>query len=121
MVERFVELSHRILDAIVQRDAATLDSVFDEEFVALAPAGGRQRKREFISAVIDAPFEILGASFESLEVEVVDDRTAIVAGIQRAEVRLPTGAHVVSRCAFTDLFVRRGEDWRIRMAQSVDL
>jgi hypothetical protein len=71
--------------------------------------------------VVDAPFQILGASFESLEVEAVDDRTAVVTGIQRAEVRLPTGEHVVSRTAFTDLFVRRGDDWRIRVVQSVDL
>jgi ketosteroid isomerase-like protein len=120
-VEEFVRLSHRILDAIVHRDAATLDALFDDEFVAFAPAGGRQRKQEFIDAVVDAPFHILDASFESLEVEVVDDRTAVVVGIQRAEVRLPTGEHVVSRGAFTDLFVRRGQEWRVRVVQSVDL
>jgi hypothetical protein len=120
-VEDLARLSHRILDAIVQRDAATLDAVFDDEFVAVAPAGGRQRKQEFISAIVDAPFHVLSASFESLEVEIVDDRTAVVIGIQRAEVRLPTGEHVVSRSAFTDLFVRRGNEWRVRVVQSVDL
>jgi hypothetical protein len=120
-VEDFVGLSHRILDAIVQRDTPTLDAVFDDEFVALAAAGGRQRKQEFIRAIVDAPFHILGASLESLEVEAVDDRTVIVAGIQRAEVRLPTGETVVARTAFTDLFVRRGEQWRIRVAQAADL
>jgi hypothetical protein len=120
-VEDFAALSHRILDAIVQRDTPTLDALFDDEFVALAAAGGRQRKPEFIRAVVDAPFHILGASLESLEVEAVDDRTVIVAGIQRAEVRLPTGETVVARTAFTDLFVRRGEQWRIRVAQAADL
>ena len=120
-MEEFVRLSHRILDAIVQRDAVTLDAAFDDEFVAVAPAGGRQRKQEFINAIVDAPFHILGASFESLEVEVVDDRIVVVVGIQRADVQLPTGEHVVSRCAFTDLFVRRGKEWRVRVVQSVDL
>ena len=120
-MDDFVKLSHRILDAIVQRDAVTLDALFDDELVALAAAGGRQRKPEFISAVVDAPFHILGASFESLEVEVVDERTAVVVGIQRADVRLPTGETVVSRVAFTDLFVRRGDAWRIRVVQSADL
>jgi hypothetical protein len=120
-VDELVKLSHRILEAIVQRDAATLDAVLDDGFVALAPAGGRQQKQEFISAIVEAPFHIHGASFESLEMEVVDDRTAVVIGIQRAEVRLPTGETVVSRVAFNDLFVRRGEGWRIRVVQSVDL
>jgi hypothetical protein len=120
-VEEFVRLSHRILDAIVRRDAVTLDVLFDDEFVAVAPAGGRQGKQAFINAIADAPFHILGASFESLEVEVVDDRTAVVVGIQRADVQLPTGENVVSRCAFTDVFVRRDNEWRIRVVQSVDL
>jgi hypothetical protein len=121
LVEDLARLSHRILDAIVQRDAVTLDAVFDDEFVAVAPAGGRQRKQEFITAIVDAPFHILGASFESLDVEVVDDRTAVVVGIQHSDVRLPTGENVVSRCAFTDLFVRRGNEWRVRVVHSVDL
>lgn len=120
-MEDFVALSHRILDAIVHRDTSSLDALFDDEFVALAAAGGRQRKQEFIEAIVGMNFEILGASFESLEVEVVDERTAIVVGIQRAEVRLPTGETVVSRTAFTDLFMRRGDQWRIRVAQSADL
>lgn len=121
VVEVFVRLSHRILDAIVQRDAVTLDVMFDDDLVVMAQAGGRLRKAEFISAIVDAPFHIVDASFESLEVEAVDDRTAVVVGIQRAEVQLPTGEQVVSRAAFTDLFVRRGDDWRIRVVYSVDL
>lgn len=120
-MEDFVALSHRILDAIVHRDIPALDALFDDEFVALAVAGGRQRKQEFISAIVGMPFEILAASFESLEVEVIDERTAVAAGIQRAEVRLPTGETIISRTAFTDLFIRRGDKWRIRLAQSVDL
>jgi ketosteroid isomerase-like protein len=120
-VKELARLSHRILDAIVGRDAVTLDVMFDDDFVAMAPAGGRQAKQEFINAFVDAPFHILGASFETLEVEVIDDRTAVVLGIQRAEVQLPTGENVVSRVAFTDVFVRRGDGWRIRVVQSIDL
>ena len=124
-MEDFVKLSQRVLDAIISRDPVLLDVLFDDEFVALAPAGGRQRKQQFINTVVDAPFQILGGSFESLEVELVDDNTAIVTGIQHVDVQLPTGEEVVSRCAFTDLFVRRdgedGDEWRVRVVQSVDL
>jgi uncharacterized protein (TIGR02145 family) len=63
-VEDFARLSHRILDAIVHRDAVTLDAVFDDELVAVAPAGGRQRKHEFMLIHLAATIALIiaGAS-----------------------------------------------------------
>ncbi len=119
-VDEFTRVSHVILDAIVTRNARTLDACLADDFVSLAPGGGRQRKHEFIQAITEAAFDVTSASFEGLEIETFGD-VAVVVGIQRAEVRLPSGVQVTSRAAFTDVFVRQGGGWRLRVAQATDL
>jgi hypothetical protein len=48
------------------------------------------------------------------------DRTAVVAGVQRARVRLPDDGLVEGRSAFTDVFVLGPSGWRLRVATSAD-
>jgi Domain of unknown function (DUF4440) len=49
------------------------------------------------------------------------DQTAVVCGVQRAQVRLPAGERVEGRTAFTDVFVRVADGWRLRLATSAEL
>ncbi len=65
-------------------------------------------------------FQIERLWFESLSVEQFDE-TAVVCGVQRAQVRLPAGDRVEGRTAFTDVFVRAADGWRLRLATSAEL
>lgn len=118
--DEIARLSHVILDAIVARDARTLDAWLDDDFVSLSAAGGRQHRREFIRAIAEASYTVIAASFEALEIELFD-QVAVVVGIQRAEALLPDGARVTSRGAFTDVFVHKETGWRLRVAESTEL
>lgn len=118
--EDLVRVSERLLTAIVGREAAVLEEMLDPEFAHFDAAGTRTERREFIAQVLASEFTVLDAGFETLAVDVVGD-FAVVNGVQRAEVSLGTGERIVSRGAFTDVFVASESGWRIRVARSVDL
>jgi hypothetical protein len=113
-------VSARLLQAIVRREAAVLEELLDAEFVHLDAAGARTPRGEFIASVLSSTYTVLDAGFESLAVDVVGG-LGVVNGIQRAEVALGDGERVVSRGAFTDVFVSTENGWRIRLARSMDL
>jgi len=114
------QLSHQITDAIRKRDRPGLEAVLMADFVQIDEFGHRLGKEPFIAAVEAGEFEIEELSFESLSVEQFDE-TAVVCGVQRAQVRLPAGDRVEGRTAFTDVFVRAAEGWRLRLATSAEL
>jgi hypothetical protein len=118
--EDLIRVSTRLLEAIVGRDAAALEELLDPEFVHLDGAGTRTPRGEFIASVLSSTFTVLEAGFDSLAVDVVGG-LGVVNGVQRAEVALGEGESVVSRGAFTDVFVPSERGWRIRLARSMDL
>lgn len=118
--EELVQVSGRLLAAIVGREAAVLEELLDPEFAHLDAAGARTERGEFIAQVLGSTFSVLNAGFESLAVDFVGE-LAVVNGVQRVEVALDTGQRVVSRGAFTDVFVPSAGAWRIRLARSVEL
>jgi hypothetical protein len=113
-------VSKRLLEAIVRRDAAKLEELLDPEFVHLDGNGVRTPRAEFIASVLSSTYTVLDAGFDSLSVDVVGG-LGLVNGIQRAEVALGEGDRVVSRGAFTDVFVATKAGWRIRLARSMEL
>lgn len=118
--EDLVGVSKRLLSAIVSRDAAVLEELLAPEFVHLDGSGARTQRGGFIAQILGSTFEVVHAGFESLSVDVVGE-IGVVNGVQRAEVDLGPGERVVSRGAFTDVFVATPAGWRIRLARSVDL
>ena len=113
-------VSERLLSAIVGRDAAVLEELLDPEFVHFDAAAGRIARREFIAQVLGSEYSVLDARFENLAVEMISG-LGVVNGVQRVEVALDGGERVVSRGAFTDVFVATPSGWRIRLARSVEL
>lgn len=104
----------------MRRDAAVLEELLDPEFVHLDAGGVRTPRVEFIATILASTYTVLDADFESLAVDVVGG-LGVVNGIQRAEVALGEGERVVSRGAFTDVFVATERGWRIRLARSMEL
>jgi hypothetical protein len=49
------------------------------------------------------------------------DAVGVVCGVQRAVVTLSTGEEVTARTSFTDVFVRNGAIWQLRIATSSEL
>jgi len=115
-----VRLSHRIMEAIRTRNRPALDATLAAAFVQIDERGRRLSKDAFTAAVEASDFDIEELSFEMLSVERFEG-TAVVCGVQRARVRLPTGERVEGCTAFTDVFVQGPDGWRLRVATSAEL
>ena len=114
------ELSHQILAAILHGNRAALDAVLHPEFVQINEAGVRTSRAAFLTAVCDGDMDITDLSFDNLSIEVFET-IGIAAGVQRGRVRLASGEFVTGRTTFTDVFVKDGGGWLLRVATSADL
>ena len=119
-MEELEQLSHEIMDAIRTRNRRALEAVLVADFVQIDERDHRIGKEAFIAAIETGEFQIEELRFEWLLVDQFG-QTAVVCGVQGARVRLPTGECVEGRTAFTDVFVRAADGWRLRLATSAEL
>ena len=117
--ETLLRLSADILHAICTHDGPRLATYLSADFTLLG-SGQRQNRDSFLESVISANFHVLDRLFEVIEVELFGD-TAVVSGIQRVTVQGDGEQSIVSRAAFTDVFVYQDRTWLIRVACSHEL
>jgi ketosteroid isomerase-like protein len=119
-VAAVLRLEGETMRAIERRDVAALGRLLAEEFVYRTPFGADAGGEEFLKNVAAMPFEILSVRGEGVRAEVYGE-SAVVTGVQRASVRTAEGEEAESLVAFTDVFVRRGGEWRMALAYGVEL
>jgi hypothetical protein len=120
VTEELTQLSHRILDAIRRKNSDVLEAVLDDTFAQVSSQNQRQTKREFVAAVTEATYTIDEIGFDWLRVECREE-VGVAVGIQRARGHLPDGIEFLSVGAFTDVFRRTADGWRLWLAHSVEL
>ena len=117
--ETLLRFSADILDAICTHDGPRLATFLSADF-ALLGSGERQNRDTFLESVLSADFHALDWMFEIIDVELLGN-TAVVSGIQRVTVQGDGEASIVSRAAFTDVFVFQDTNWLVRVACSHEL
>ena len=115
-----LKIEHEIMTAIKSKDSATLESLVADDFIYRTHFGAEANKGEFLKSITSFPLEILAIRGEELKVNVYGE-TAILTGVQHADVRTPEGNTEESAVAFTDVFVRREGQWRMVLAYGVEL
>jgi hypothetical protein len=107
-----VELEHRWVDALRTHDARALERILDDTFLDSTYRGELRTKQQVLSGP-PAGGGYHSTGLEGLEVRVYG-RTAVVTGVN-VLASDPPAAPV--RIRFTDVFVRRGTQWRAVSAQ----
>lgn len=115
-----LQMERDIMDAIKNKNAATLAPMLSDDFVYRTHFGAEANKTEFLQSIASFPVEILSIRGEELKVNVYGE-TAVLTGVQRAEARAPEGEPEESAVAFTDVFVRREGRWLMALAYGVEL
>ncbi|MEM7050160.1 MAG: nuclear transport factor 2 family protein [Acidobacteriota bacterium] len=119
-MEELRAVTETLLTALKERDAETLERLLDADFNSLATSGEHLGREAYLQATTQGPYRIVELKLEMLEIEHWGD-TGIVAGIQNAKLQLPNGDGANSRVAFTDVFRRRGEDWKLRLVHWTEI
>lgn len=118
--EQILQIGLEIMAAIKNKDAATLDPLFADDFIYRTHFGAEAGKAEFLQSIASMPLEILSVSGEELKANVYGE-TAILTGVQHAKARPLEGEAEESVVAFTDVFVRREGRWLMVLAYGVEL
>jgi hypothetical protein len=106
-------LEHQWTQAAAAGDRPVLNDLLDDKFFEVFPGDIRRSKRDLLAAVAMPP----GGSqvLEDVRVQVLDN-VAVATGINRYT---PMAGYKAIEYRFTDVFVKRGEGWRVAAARMV--
>lgn len=115
-----LEIETETFAAIKNKDAKALERILDERFVYRSPNRPDTNKAEFIRVATTLPVKIVSVWGENLQVNIYGE-TAILTGVQHAQVQTDDGKEAISSVAFTDIFVKRLDNWTMALAFGVEL
>ena len=102
-------------EAILSQDSATLERIYSEAYQDIGPDGAIRGKQEKIASLIDPNARLLFAQSDEVTVEVFGD-VALVTGRFSGRF-LSDGQEVSFDERFSTLWVRDGDEWRLRYEQ----
>lgn len=104
----------RWVNALDRRDGATLQALLDEDFLDVTWKG-EVRDRQAAVAALSAPGRpAMTQTLQDLRVRFAVPDVAIVTGVNAVSSKSPEFA---ARIRFTDVFVKRGGEWKALSAQ----
>ncbi len=109
VVHELVELSHDLVRAVQEHDAARLERLLASEFTLLGAAG--QLDRAGLLEAARGAYRIEDFAYEEIDPEVYGN-TAVVVSRYRQSGRLD-GRDVSAHMHVTDVWVRRDGRWQI--------
>ena len=118
--DAILQLERETMEAIKNKDAATLSRILADDFVLRSPAGADLNKTEFLKLAQSIPVKILSVKGENLKVNVYG-QVAVLTGVQRSTTQGDDGKEETSAGAFTDIFIKRQGRWLMVLAYNVDL
>jgi ketosteroid isomerase-like protein len=118
--QTILQIELRTMDAIKNKDTATLSSFVADDFIHRTPNGNESNKSDFLKGIAALPLEVLSISGDHLKVNVYGD-SAVLTGVQKVTVRNTDGQKESGAAAFMDVFVKRQGEWIMVLAYSVDL
>jgi ketosteroid isomerase-like protein len=118
--DTILRLERETMEAIRNKDGATLSRILADDFVLRSPAGADLNKTEFLKLAQSIPVKILSVKGENLKVNVYG-QTAVLTGVQRSTTLGDDGREETSAGAFTDIFIKRQGRWLLVLAYNVEL
>jgi ketosteroid isomerase-like protein len=97
--------------AIVARDLAFVDRLWDDDFCYTGIRGERKGKAEILAELTAGVLKFEQMRFEDLEVRVHTD-VAVVAGLAITAGQSPQGP-ITGRFRYTRVYVRKQAEWKL--------
>ena len=117
-IEAVIRCQQQFWQALQSKDAALLSQLLAESFVCRSPGAAEQLRGAFIATLVAMPVEVLRVGAEQIAVDHFES-TAVLTGIQLAELRFPTGETAIERLALTNVFRMHAGHWEMVLARPV--
>jgi ketosteroid isomerase-like protein len=111
---------HGIWPALQSRDVLAWEHILADNFVYRSPGEPDLDKQGFIQRIMSFTATILTIDSEDLRVDVYGD-TAIVTGVQRAVIELPSRFVIEDFTMLNNVFVRRDGRWLMVLSHAMNL
>ena len=113
--QELIPLYHQWMEAIQQKDMATLERILGEEYVYTASNQGRWSRQGWLEQV--AVYDIQSFEFPSIEVRTYGE--AAVALVHCKQVAIYAGASRSGEFLITDAWVNRDGRWQVVARSSI--
>jgi Domain of unknown function (DUF4440) len=104
-----IELSHELVQVVVDRDLPRLEELLAAEFT-LQGAAGELDRAEFLEAVA-GPYRIEGFTYEEIDPEIYGNTAVLVS--RYSQVAQLDDRDLSHRMSVTDIWTRRDGRWQI--------
>ena len=115
--EQIIQLYKEMYAAMVSKDRAELERVHDDSFVLVHMTGMRQRRQEYINAIMDGTLNYYSASHEDMQVEAGGD-SAVLIGKSRVTAAVFGGGKHTWRLQLRFQLVKKNGAWRFAVASA---
>ena len=115
LVDRLSVQADRWDEAIVRKDRAAIEANMTDDFRQIDRAGNIATKTSFVDGVLSPDLQIDPYAVEDFEVRLYGD-VALLSGRTRMTGRYQ-GKPFVSHYRYIDVYVRRGDDWKVVSVQ----
>ncbi len=109
VAHELIELSHKLVQAVVDRDLALLDELLAAEFT-LQGAAGEMSRAEFLEAAA-GPYRIDEFSYEQIDPEIYGNTAVLVS--RYSQVARLDDRDLSRSMSVTDIWTRRDGRWQI--------
>ena len=110
--ERIIrDLNDRYIDAFMKSDVEWYRHMLAEDFVCIDSDGSVLHKKEFLDQAAHGP-DVAHYALEEVNVRIYGD-VAIV----QATGKFVRGDNTTGHSRYTDIYVRKGNDWKVVSAQ----
>ena len=106
--------------ALKTRDQAAMERLLSADFVARSPDGPNQGRSEFIHSLTGFPGHVHSVGSDNLEIHFWG-QTAVVTGVQSAEIEFPDGRKRNDKIAITNIYRHEQGRWLMKLAHAVSL
>jgi ketosteroid isomerase-like protein len=104
-------LEDQIGQAIVGRDTAFVERVWDEAFCYTGVRGERKTKADILAEIAAGSLKFTVMRFEDIDVRLHGD-TAVVAGLAITQGQSPQGP-IVGQFRYTRVYVKKSGQWKL--------
>lgn len=105
--------------ATLAADVAALDSMMTDDLTFMHPNAAVETKAQFLDAVKTGRYKYKSLTDEQRQVRV-HDKTGIVTGVVRILINA-SGQDIDVRVGFTELWVKKGNAWRMVLWQATQV
>jgi hypothetical protein len=114
------QAQHEFWAALKSKDKGALERILAEDFVGRSPGQTNQDRTAFIATLTGFPRQVRSVGSESLEIHIWAN-SAVVSGVQLAQLELPNGQLKTNRIAITNIFQEQQRQWLMKFAHAISL